>query len=180
MASALDTLCGQSHGAKQHHMMGILMQRAIFVLLLVSIPLAFMWAFTESLLILVHQDPVIAHEAGIYARFMIPALFAYAFLQCSTRFLQTQNIVIPMVFLTGITTLLHLPLCWFMVFKSGLESRGAAVANCISYWLNALLFAVYIKFSSSCQKSWNGFSSKAFENIVPFIRLAIPSALMIW
>ncbi|KAH7547764.1 hypothetical protein ACOSQ2_033358 [Xanthoceras sorbifolium] len=179
MASALDTLCGQSYGAKQYHMMGIHMQRAMFILLLVSIPLAFIWANTKSLLILAHQDHQIAEEAGLYAQFMIPCLFAYGLLQCLVRFLQTQNIVFPMVLSSGITTLLHFLVCWFLVFKSGLGSRGAALANSISYWINVLLLALYVKFSSSCHKSWTGFSMEALHNIVNFIRLAIPSAVMV-
>ncbi|KAK4843064.1 hypothetical protein QYF36_003486 [Acer negundo] len=179
MASALDTLCGQSYGAKQYRLMGIQMQRAMLVLLIVSIPLAFIWANTKSLLILAHQDPQIAEEAGIYAQFMIPSLFAYGLLQCLIRFLQTQNIVFPMMFSSGITVLLHFPVCWFLVFESGLGSRGAAVANSISYWINVLLLVAYVKFSSSCQKTWTGFSMEAFHNIVNFLRLAIPSAVMV-
>ena len=180
MASALDTLSGQSYGAKQYHMLGIHMQRAMFVLLLVSIPLSVIWANTETILIAVGQDEDIAAEAGKYAVFMIPSLFAYGLLQCQVRFLQTQNIVFPMVLCSGVATLLHVLVCWALVFKSGLESRGAALANLVSYWVNVLLFALYVKFSSSCAKTWTGFSKEAFHGILTFLRLAIPSAVMVW
>ncbi|KAK4567616.1 hypothetical protein RGQ29_003397 [Quercus rubra] len=179
MASALDTLCGQSYGAKQYHMMGIQMQRAMFVLLLVSIPLAIIWVNTRSLLILFGQEHDIATAAGEYACFMVPSLFAYAFLQCLVRFLQTQNIVFPMMISSAFTTLLHILICWILVFKSGLGYRGAALANAISYWINVLLLALYVKFSSSCVKTWTGFSKEAFHNIFTFLRLAIPSAVMV-
>lgn len=101
MASALDTYCGQSYGARQYEMMGIHMQRAMFVLVLVSIPLCIIWANTESILIACGQDTSISFEAGIYARFMIPSLFAYGLLQCLNKFLQTQNIVFPMMIFSG-------------------------------------------------------------------------------
>ncbi|KAK6127690.1 hypothetical protein DH2020_038564 [Rehmannia glutinosa] len=179
MASALDTLCGQSYGAKQYHMLGIQMQRAMFVLLLVCIPLAIIWANTGTILTALGQDPDISREAGLYARFMIPSIFAYGLLQCQVKFLQTQNIVFPMMISSGITTLLHLFLCWTLVLKSGLGSRGAAVANCISYWINVFLLFLYIKFSSSCSKTWTGFSKEALHNVLNFIRLAIPSAVMV-
>nr|POE93945.1 protein detoxification 16 [Quercus suber] len=179
MASALDTLCGQSYGAKQYHMMGIQMQRAMFVLLLVSIPLAIIWVNTRSLLILFGQEHDIATAAGEYACFMVPSLFAYAFLQCLVRFLQTQNIVFPMMISSAFTALLHILICWILVFKSGLGYRGAALANAISYWINVLLLALYVKFSSSCLKTWTGFSKEAFHNIFTFLRLAIPSAVMV-
>ncbi|KAK7358177.1 hypothetical protein VNO77_00101 [Canavalia gladiata] len=179
MASALDTLCGQSYGAKQHRMLGIHTQRAMLVLMIVSMPLAVIWAITGSILIFLGQDPEISAEAGKYAQLMVPSLFAYALLQCLNKFLQTQNIVFPMMFSSGVTTLLHLLVCWIMVFKSGLGSRGAAIANSISYWVNVLLLTLYVKFSPSCAKTWISFSREALHDIPSFLRLAFPSAVMV-
>ncbi|KAE9586069.1 putative multi antimicrobial extrusion protein [Lupinus albus] len=179
LASALDTLCGQSYGAKQHKMLGIQMQRAMFILMIVSIPLSFIWANTKSILLFLGQDPEISIEAGNYAQLMIPTIFAYGLLQCLNRFLQTQNIVFPMMLFAGMTTLLHILVCWFMVFKSGLGGRGAAVANSISYWVNVLMLLLYVKFSPSCKETWTGFSKEALKNIPQFLLLAIPSAVMV-
>ncbi|XP_042000523.1 protein DETOXIFICATION 16-like [Salvia splendens] len=179
MASALDTLCGQSYGAKQYHMLGIHAQRAMFVLLLVCIPLALVWANTGPILQALGQDPTISMEAGTYARYMIPCVFGYAILQCQVRFLQTQSIVFPMMISSGITTVLHLVVCWILVFKSGLGSKGAALASCVSYWLNVLLLSLYIKFSPSCSRTWTGFSREALHDVLNFIRLGLPSAMMV-
>nr|XP_016509567.1 PREDICTED: protein DETOXIFICATION 16-like [Nicotiana tabacum] len=178
MGSALDTLCGQSYGAMQYHMLGIHMQRAMLVLLLASVPLACIWANAGYILVLLGQDPEIAAEAGSYARYMIPSIFAYALLQCHIRFLQAQNNVLPMMFSAGITTLLHLFSCWILVFKSGLGNKGAALANAISYWINFLLLALYVRISPSCKSTWSGFSKEAFQDTWKYLRLAIPSAAM--
>ncbi|KAF8035527.1 hypothetical protein BT93_C1528 [Corymbia citriodora subsp. variegata] len=179
MASALDTFCGQSYGAKQYHMLGIHKQRAMIVLLLASIPLAIIWFNTGQILLFFKQDPQISAEAGSYARFMIPSIFAYALLQCHVRFLQTQNNVVPMMVSSGITTFLHIFICWFLVFKSGLGNKGAALANAISYWINVLLLAIYVRISPSCKRTWTGFSKEAFNGIPGFLKLAIPSAVML-
>uniref|UniRef100_A0A2N9HEJ6 Protein DETOXIFICATION n=1 Tax=Fagus sylvatica TaxID=28930 RepID=A0A2N9HEJ6_FAGSY len=179
MGSALDTFCGQSYGAKQYRMLGIHMQRAMIVLLLVSIPLALIWANAGQILVSLGQDPEISAEAGLYARFMIPSIFGYALLQCHVRFLQSQNNVVPMMVSTGITTLSHLLICWILVFKSGLGNKGAALANAISYWINALLLMVYVRISPSCKETWTGFSKEAFRGIPDFLKLSIPSALML-
>ncbi|XP_072084408.1 protein DETOXIFICATION 16 isoform X2 [Arachis hypogaea] len=179
MASALDTFCGQSYGAKQHGMVGIHMQRAMLILMILCIPLSIIWANTASILTALGQDPQISSEAGQYAKFMIPSLFAYGLLQCLNRFLQTQSLVFPMLFSSGVTTLLHILICWTMVFKSGLGNKGAAIANAISYWLNVFILMLYVKFSPSCLKTWTGFSREAFHNIPSFMRLAIPSAVMV-
>uniref|UniRef100_A0A494G9Q0 Protein DETOXIFICATION n=2 Tax=Pentapetalae TaxID=1437201 RepID=A0A494G9Q0_SOLLC len=103
-ASALETLCGQSYGAKMYGKLGIFMQRAMFVLLILSVPLSIVWFYTEDILVLVHQNKSIARLAGSYARYMIPSIYAYALLQCLNRFLQTQNNVFPVFVSSGITT----------------------------------------------------------------------------
>ncbi|KAM5553958.1 protein DETOXIFICATION 16-like [Rosa sericea] len=179
MGSALDTFCGQSYGAKQYHMLGVHMQRAMLVLLLACIPIATIWFNAGYILQSLGQDPEIAAAAGNYARFLIPCIFAYAVQQCHSRFLQTQNNVVPMIATTGIATLVHLLLCWLLIYKTSLGYRGAAVAISISYWINALLLVVYIRVSPSCIHTWTGFSKEAFHEIPNFIRLSIPSAIMI-
>ncbi|KAK7358170.1 hypothetical protein VNO77_00094 [Canavalia gladiata] len=178
LATALDTFCGQSNGAGQYHMLGIHMQRSMIVVLMMSVFLAIIWANTEPILIAMHQNKAISKEAGSYARFMIPSLFAYGLLQCFLKFLQTQNIVFPMVVTSAITATLHVLLCWVLVFKTRLGSRGAALSNSICYWVNAILISMYVKFSSSCKQSWTGFSKSALHNLLDFLKLAVPSTLM--
>uniref|UniRef100_A0A0D6QR75 Protein DETOXIFICATION n=1 Tax=Araucaria cunninghamii TaxID=56994 RepID=A0A0D6QR75_ARACU len=179
MASALETLCGQSYGAKQYHMLGIHTQRAIVALLCVSIPLAVVWAYMGQILTAIGQDPSIAFEAGKFARWMIPSLFAYAVLQPLVKFLQTQSIVFPMMFGSAIALCFHVPICWALVFKTGLGNKGAALADSISNWVNVALLALYIKLSPSCKKTWTSFTKESLHDIKHFLQLAVPSAVMI-
>ncbi|KAL1070173.1 hypothetical protein V6Z11_D11G004400 [Gossypium hirsutum] len=170
MATALDTLFGQSYGAKQYSMLGIHMQSAMLILVIVSIPLAII--STTPILLFFGQDHDISMAAGEYACFMVPSLFAYGLLQCLVKFLQDD-------ICSGITTLLHILICWVMVFKSELGFRGPALGNSISNWFNVMLLLLYVKLSPSCAKTWTGFSKEAFHNIFTFLRLAVPSAIMV-
>ncbi|XP_052199475.1 protein DETOXIFICATION 16-like isoform X2 [Diospyros lotus] len=179
MGSALETLCGQAYGARQYHMLGIYTQRAMLTLLTLAIPLAFIWLNTTTILMLFGQDHDISTEAGKFNVWMVPSLFAYALLQCLNRFLQTQNIVFPMMVCSGATALLHIFVCWVLVFGLGLGSRGAALANSVSNWVNVALLAIYVKFSPACLKTWTGFSGEALHGVLGFLKLAIPSAVMI-
>ncbi|KAL6604798.1 hypothetical protein ACP70R_042742 [Stipagrostis hirtigluma subsp. patula] len=179
MASALDTLCGQAFGAQQYHLLGIYKQRAMLLLTLVSVPLAVVWFYTGQILLLFGQDADIAAEAGAFARWMIPALFAYGPLQCHVRFLQTQNIVLPVMASAGAAAACHLVVCWALVFGLGMGSKGAALGNAVSYWINVAILAVYVRASASCKKTWTGFSMEAFRDALGFLRLAVPSALMV-
>ncbi|XP_059640443.1 protein DETOXIFICATION 16-like [Cornus florida] len=179
MGSALETFCGQAYGAKQYHMLGIHMQRAMLVLMLLGIPIAFLWSCTGYIFTIFGQDLEISSQAGIYALWLIPSIFPYGVLQCQLRFLQTQNNVKPLLISSGITSLVHVLVCWTLVFGVGFGNKGAALSIAISYWINVLVLAVYIKFSPTCQKTWTGFSKEGKKDLVCFLSLGIPSALMV-
>ncbi|XP_031103451.1 protein DETOXIFICATION 16-like [Ipomoea triloba] len=176
---ALETLCGQSYGAKQYKMLGIFMQRGMLVMLLICIPVAGVWAYTDRILRFCGTDPEISGAAGEYARFLIPSIFPYAILRCLVSFLQAQNNVVPMMFTAGIAALVHVLSCWILVFKSGMGFNGAAMANAISYWVNVVLLGVYVRVSPSCKETWTGFSKDMFHDIIKFLRLGIPSTAML-
>ncbi|KAK9280169.1 hypothetical protein L1049_013856 [Liquidambar formosana] len=73
----------------------------------------------------------------------------------------------------------HIPLCWVLVFKSGLYNLGAALAISISNWLNVIFLALYIMCSSACAKTRVPISMELFQGIGEFFRFAVPSAVMI-
>ncbi|KAL4612419.1 hypothetical protein ACB092_08G197200 [Castanea dentata] len=179
MASALETLCGQAYGAQQYQKIGIQTYTAIFSLNVVCLPLSLLWMNMGKLLSLIGQDPLIAHEAGKFTMWLVPALFAYATLQPLVRYLQTQSLVKPMLISSVVILCFHIPLCWVLVFQSGLGNLGAALAMGISYWLNVIFLGLYVKYSSACKKTLVPISKELFRGIGEFFRFAIPSAVMV-
>ncbi|KAG8086359.1 hypothetical protein GUJ93_ZPchr0010g10457 [Zizania palustris] len=179
MASGLETLSGQAYGAKQYDKLGVQTYRAIVTLTVVSIPISLLWVFIGKILTLIGQDPLISHEAGRYIVWLIPGLFAYAVCQPLTKFLQSQSLIFPMLWSSIATLLLHIPLSWLLVFKTSLGFTGAALAISISYWLNTFMLAAYIRFSGSCKATCSPPTMEAFRGVVLFLRLALPSALML-
>ena len=180
MASALETLCGQAYGARQYKKIGTQTYTAIFSLILVCLPLSLIWIYMGNLLSFIGQDPIISHEAGKFTMWLVPALFAYATLQPLVKYFQTQSLVKPMLISSCAILCFHIPLCWILVFKSGLENLGAAVAIGISYWLNVILLGLYMTYSSACKKTLVPISMEIFQGMGEFFRFAIPSAIMIW
>ncbi|KAE8660585.1 MATE efflux family protein 5 [Hibiscus syriacus] len=152
-ASGLETLCGQAYGAQQYQKVGSYTYCAIISILPICFPMCLVWIFMDKLLVLIGQDPRIAMEACRYARWLIPALFAYAILQSQVRFFLAQSLILPVVFITLVTLGFHVPICWVLVFKSGLGNCGAALAIGLSYWLNVILLGIYMRYSSSCEKT---------------------------
>ncbi|WVZ90867.1 hypothetical protein U9M48_037126 [Paspalum notatum var. saurae] len=179
LACGLETICGQAYGAEQYHKLALFTYRSIIVLLILCAPIAIIWVFIPDILPLIGQDPQIASEAGKYALWLIPGLFAFSVAQCLSKFLQSQSLIFPLV-LSSLTTLtLFIPLCWFMVYKVGMGNAGAALAVSICDWVEIMVLGLYIKLSPSCEKTRAPFTREAFRGIGSFMRLAVPSALMI-
>ncbi|KAM0875994.1 hypothetical protein ACQ4PT_036460 [Festuca glaucescens] len=178
MASALETLCGQAYGAKQYHNLGLHTYRAIVTLLVVCVPLSLLWVFMGKILALIGQDPLIAHGAGRYIVWLIPGLFANALIQPITKFLQSQSLIMPLLLSSVATLAFHVPLCWVLVFRTGMGYTGAALAISVSYWLNVAMLVAYIVMSSSCKETRTPPTIKAFRGVSVFLRLALPSAFM--
>nr|GEY08400.1 protein DETOXIFICATION 16-like [Tanacetum cinerariifolium] len=74
---------------------------------------------------------------------------------------------------------LVLRLLLFLLLSLVLACWGATLANSVSLWINVLLLAVYVRVSPSCKKTWKGFSKEAFNNISTFVKLAVPSTVMV-
>jgi multidrug resistance protein, MATE family len=176
----LETLCGQAYGAEQYHKLSLYTYRSITLLLIVSVPIAIMWVFIPDVLPLIGQDPQIASEAGKYALWLIPGLFAFSVAQCFSKFLQSQSLIFPMVLSSSITLIVFIPLCWFMIYKVGMGNAGAALSVSICDWVEVTVLGLYIKYSPSCEKTRAPLTWEAFRGIGSFMRLAVPSALMIW
>ncbi|XP_073055167.1 protein DETOXIFICATION 12-like isoform X2 [Primulina eburnea] len=179
MACALETLGGQAFGAQQYEKLGTQTYTAICSLIVVCIPLSILWIYMGNVLIFFGQDPQISHEAGKFLTWLIPALFGYATFQPMVRYYQMQSLIFPMLISSCITLCFHIPLCWALVYKSGLENLGAAVAMDISEWLNVSILGLYMKYSSVCAKTRAQISMKIFDGVKDFFRFAIPSAVMV-
>ncbi|KAL1817077.1 hypothetical protein ACET3Z_019651 [Daucus carota] len=178
MAGALETLCGQAYGAKQHKKLSIYTYGAIISLLLLCIPIAILWIFMEKFLMLIQQDPEISHVAGKFTIWMIPALFSHAILQPLIRYFQSQYLTLPLLAASVATLAFHIPMCWAFVFKFNMGSDGAALAISLSYWLNTIFLGLYAMYSPKCAGTRAPVSMEVFSTIKDFLRLGVPSALM--
>ncbi|CDY34637.1 BnaC08g41960D [Brassica napus] len=78
MGSAVETLCGQAHGAQRYDMLGVYLQRSTVVLLLTGLPVTLLFIFSTPLLTLLGEPADVASTASIFIYGMIPMIFAYA------------------------------------------------------------------------------------------------------
>ncbi|XP_076960734.1 protein DETOXIFICATION 14-like [Bidens hawaiensis] len=179
MASALETLCGQAYGAEQYHMLGTYTYGAMISLILVCIPVSILWVYIDKVLMLLGQDPLVSAQARKFSVWLIPTLFPYAILQLIMRYLLSQSLIFPMLWSSVVVLVLHVPICWALVFRLGFGIAGAALAIGISYTLNAVILGVYLYRSKACEKTRATRLEDVLSSIKEFHRFAIPSAVMI-
>ncbi|KAJ8446770.1 hypothetical protein Cgig2_000781 [Carnegiea gigantea] len=179
MASAVQTVCGQAYGAKKYSSMGIICQRAIVLHLGAAILLTFLYWFSGPALKAMGQLDSVADQGEIFAHGLIPQLYAFAISCPIQRFLQAQNIVNPLAYMSFGVFLLHTLLTWLVVYVFGFGLTGAALTLSFSWWVLVLVNALYIILSPRCRDTWTGFSVKAFSGIWPYFKLTVSSAVML-
>ncbi|XP_062191517.1 protein DETOXIFICATION 35-like [Phragmites australis] len=177
MGSALETLCGQAFGAGQVAMLGVYLQRSWIILIASTLLMTPFFVFAEPLLLLVGQDPDVAREAGRFALYILPSVFAMAINFPTAKFLQAQSKVTVLAWI-GVAGLLScVVLNYLLVVVLGWGLAAAAAAYDISHWVIALGQAAYI--IGWCKDGWRGWSMAAFQHIWAFVKLSLESAVML-
>ncbi|KAL6964897.1 hypothetical protein U1Q18_035951 [Sarracenia purpurea var. burkii] len=71
----------------------------------------------------------------------------------------TQGSILSMLLSLVATPVLHVPLGWALVYKSGMGNTRAALEIGVSYWLNPILIGLYLRRSSEVRRRRSGVSS---------------------
>lgn len=179
MSGALETLCGQAYGARLYRMLGLYLQSSLIMSAVVSVLISVLWWFTEPLLLCLHQDAQVSRAAAVFIRYQIPGLFAFSFMQCVLRYLQTQSVVLPLVVCSAVPFALHIALNHLLVNVLGWGLAGASAAISTTFWLSCVMLLGYVMWSKQFEETWKGFSVDAFSYVMPTIKLATPSAIMV-
>ena len=161
-------------------MLGIYLQASCIISCSFAIIISILWFYTEQILILLQQEPEIAKTAALYIKYLIPGLFAYGFVQNILRFLQTQSIVMPLVWCSVVPMAIHFGIVYTLVNWTGLGFIGAPLAASISLWISCLLLSIYVFFAKKFEQTWEGLSLESFCYIATNLKLALPSAAMVW
>lgn len=179
MASALETLCGQSYGAKQYEVLGIHLQRSWLVLTSTAILLVPVFIFTAPILTGLGQEEEIAEVAGYIAKWLIPVIFAFIVSFTCQMYLQAQSKNKIIAYLAAFSLGIHVFLSWLLVIKCKLGLPGALVSTMLAYWIPNIGQLMFI-FCGGCPETWKGFSHLAFNDLCSVLKLSLSSGVMLW
>ncbi|XP_051023655.1 multidrug and toxin extrusion protein 1 [Acomys russatus] len=179
LSSACDTLISQTYGSQNLKHVGVILQRGTFILLLCCFPCWALFINTEQILLLFRQDPDVSRLTQTYVMIFIPALPAAFLYTLQVKYLLNQGIVLPQI-LTGVAAnLVNVLANYLFLYQLHLGVMGSALANTISQFALAILLFIYILWRRLHQATWGGWSWECLQDWASFLRLAIPSMLML-
>ncbi|XP_047306597.1 protein DETOXIFICATION 34 [Impatiens glandulifera] len=177
MGSALETLCGQAFGAGQVEMLGVYMQRSWIILTSACFFIMPLYIYATPLLRLLGQRDDIADLAGKFSIQVIPQMFSLAINFPTQKFLQAQSRVVALAWIGFVALFVHIGMLYLFIHVLGWGTGGAAMAYNLSAWAIAVAQVVYIV--GWCKEGWKGLSWSAFNDLWPFVKLSVASAIMI-
>ena len=198
LATSLDTLCAQAYGSGKKKLVGLNLQRMVFFLWTITIPIAVLWFFGTEILMLIVPEKEIAVLAGRYLKVLILGAPGYACFEASKRYVQAQGrfeaTLYVLLVAAPANVLMHWLFVWVrytpsVIFGStytnivfsqhfGWGFIGCPIAVVITETSMPLLLLVYVR-STSALECWPGFSRAAFRNWGPMVRLALPGLVMV-
>ncbi|CAN6922491.1 unnamed protein product [Brassica oleracea] len=178
MSSATETLCGQAYGAEQYHTMGIYLQRSWIIDMAVTTLFLPFIVFSGPILRLLGQNVDITGTVDEIYPWMIPYVYSLIFTMTMQMYLQAQmrNAIVGVLSVSSLA--LDLLVTWWCVSFMGMGIGGALFGLNVSSWALVLAEFVYV-FGGWCPFTWSGFSTAAFVDLIPMLKLSISSGFMI-
>ncbi|XP_004684620.1 PREDICTED: multidrug and toxin extrusion protein 1 [Condylura cristata] len=179
LSSACDTLISQTFGSRNLKHVGVILQRGVLILLLCCFPCWALFLNTQQILLLFKQDPDVSRLTQTYVMIFIPALPATFLYTLQVKYLLNQGIILPQI-ITGVAANLVNGLTnYVFLHQLHLGVMGSALANTISQFVLALLLFLFILWRKLHVATWGGWSFECLQDWTSFLRLAIPSMLML-
>uniref|UniRef100_A0A673XJB6 Multidrug and toxin extrusion protein n=1 Tax=Salmo trutta TaxID=8032 RepID=A0A673XJB6_SALTR len=163
LALACDTLVSQTFGSSNLHRVGVILQRAVLILLLFCLPCWGLLINAHNILLAMNQEQEVA-------------MFLH---QLQTAYLQNQGIILPQMYTAAAANLINLAVNYILIISLEMGVIGSAIANSLSQITICLLLYLYICWRGLHKNTWTGWSSEALQEWGSYMQLAIPSTLMV-
>lgn len=163
LATSLDTLSSQAYGSGNRHSVGLQLQRMVYFLWAVTVPIGVLWLSAGEILKLIVPDRRSAELAGLYLRVLLVGAPGYACFESGKRFVQAQGMFSATTYVLLMAAPLNIFLNWLLVWHFNWGFVGAPIAVVVTDNMLPVFLLCYVKFIDGGE-CWNGFTAKAMQN----------------
>ncbi|KAF3595660.1 hypothetical protein DY000_02027089, partial [Brassica cretica] len=142
ISAAMEPICGQAFGAKNFKLLHKTLLMAVFLLLLISIPISLLWLNVDKILISFGQKEDISYIAKRYLLYLLPDLPVLSLLCPLKAYLSSQGVTLPIMYTTAAATSLHIPINIFL--SRAKRIQGVAMAVWITDLIVVILLTGYV------------------------------------
>ena len=143
-ATALDTLLSQSFGAGMFALYGQWAQVGTLLLMCAMVPMCGLLALAGPILHALGQTPEIVASASRFCLLLIPGVPPLFLAQCLTKYLQSQDILAPAVYIGLAANILNVAGNWLLIHHLEFGFDGAPLATSLARWLQCAMLVAYI------------------------------------
>ncbi|KAG7267072.1 hypothetical protein CRUP_033517, partial [Coryphaenoides rupestris] len=155
LASACDTLISQTFGSGNLLRVGVVVQRALLILLLACFPCWALLVNTELILLVVKQSPEVARLSQTYVDIFLPALPV-----SNINNKRLRGIIWPLV-VTGVgVNIVNALMNYILLHVLNMGVVGSALANATSRFVMAWILFLYIWGRGLYKATWAGLISE--------------------
>lgn len=163
----IDPVVSQAHGSGNPRRMALGLQRGIVVGVLVSIPVAVLWALTEPALLLLRQEPNLADLARAYVVVQIPSIPVFLVFTALRQYLQGRGIVTPAMWVALVANLFNVVVNWALIFghlgMPALGIVGAGIATALTRLFMLVCMLVIVQRGRLLDGAWIPWSRDALR-----------------
>lgn len=177
ICSALDTFATNAFGAKMYYLMGCYLNRTLVIVCVIYIVMFFPMFYLSKILLFLGHEEMVAYQAGQFIRGLLPGMLFVYLGDALRRFITPQGIVIQPIFIVLICSLLHPIWVYFFYVYLDWGAFGSGLSTSLSNSLNFFLMVILVK-KYAVKGSLVKFNKDSFVGFVDYLKIAIPSMLM--
>lgn len=129
LATSLDTLCAQAYGSGRKDLVGLHMQRMIWFLWVITVPIGFVWFFADRILMTIVPEKEVAVLAGQYLKVVLFGAPAMASFEAGKRFVQAQGLFSASLFVLLFCAPFNAFMNWLFVWVGNIPMRPLFPSN---------------------------------------------------
>ncbi|XP_074657167.1 uncharacterized protein LOC141910332 [Tubulanus polymorphus] len=176
MAMGIEGLFSQAFGAKNYRYLRLLLQRGLLILVFISLAMLPLNFTADRIFVLLGQNATVAAEAGKILMVMSPANIFVLANDIFTRFLMSQNIVIPVVTVAICNNVVSAVICYVTVIVLRLPRLGA-ISLLVFFVLGTVTMAIASSLVNKDTMAVYRVNADIFKNLWEIISMALGSVV---